>query len=71
MDSRRSSPSKYRESQSSSRFAWDYDSVNDELNLIEFAQNFFERQRLILMLFQEDLYPDTQADIPAITAAEW
>merc|ERR1711974_108530 len=22
-------------------------------------------------LFQEDLYPDTQADIPAITAAEW
>ena len=70
MDSRRSSPSKYRESQSSSRFAWDYDSVNDELNLIEFAQNFFERL-LIWMQFQEDLYPDTQADIPAITAAEW
>ena len=23
------------------------------------------------MQLQEDLYPDTQADIPAITAAEW
>ena len=22
-------------------------------------------------LFQEDLYPDTQADIPALTADEW
>ena len=22
-------------------------------------------------LFQEDLYPDTQADVPAITADEW
>ena len=31
---------------------------------------FLERQ-LISMQFQEDLYPDTQADIPAITAAEW
>lgn len=22
-------------------------------------------------LFQEDLYPDTQADVPALTADEW
>ena len=34
------------------------------------AQNFLESQ-LISVKFQEDLYPDTQADIPAITAAEW
>ena len=86
MDSRRSSPSKYRESQSSSRFGLNqYDfgnnleplwiSLKNTMNFSAIsrdgsAQNFLESQ-LISVKFQEDLYPDTQADIPAITAAEW